>query len=239
MREAKARHAGGQDTLPPDFNMSCWEQGISTKSTAGGWKVRVASPRAYLRGPYIRVPAARTARRGPKGELSGHTAEKRQRDQLGRGPGSASCPRPLGCSAGFRPAPTKAQVKGRLGAHGASRPRTTTHARQVRQVGGRAGSSLAGAPPRRCRAGPGDAAPAAARTCRTCRPRRPHLPARSAHLQAARPGPSPPRPTVRAAPCAQPALSVARRPGAAAVRAISPPPAPRAQWSRRAAHAYA
>ncbi|KAF3817041.1 hypothetical protein GH733_013783 [Mirounga leonina] len=40
---------------------------------------------------------------------------------------------------------------------------------------------------------------------------------------------------------AQPALRVARRPGAAAAaaRAIAPPPARRAQWSRRAAHAYA
>lgn len=89
-------------------------------------------------------------------------------------------------------------------------PEITTHARQA--------SSRSGPGPR------GGAAPAA-RTCRTCRAAARTCP-RPAHLRAARPGPSPPRPPARAAPCTQLALSAARCPGAAAARAIAPPPLP-------------
>lgn len=61
----------------------------------------------------------------------------------------------------------------------------------------------------------------AARTCLRC-PAPPRAP-QPAHLRLARPGPLP-RPLARAAPCAQPALGAARRPRAAAARAIAPPP---------------
>ena len=173
------------------------------------------------------------AQRSPEGEPSGQgrgAAWVRARVSL--------LPRPRRRSAGFRPAPTKAQVRF---APTRTEPVGPDHdARAAGRAGGLQGRlqprrGPAEAPQRQAE----DAAPAAARTCRTCLPRRPHLPAKHAHLRAARPGPSPPWPPVRTAPCAQPALSAARRPGAAATRAIAPPPAPRAQWSRRAAHAYA
>ena len=85
MGEARVGHPweGGQDTVPPELQYVLLGKRYFHQNLGWGLKGQGRQPQSIPSRVSYRVPTARTARRGPKGEPSGHSAERRERGQFG------------------------------------------------------------------------------------------------------------------------------------------------------------